>query len=94
MRRLSVVALCAALAFAPAGVAAAKATDRGIVVRVVPPRLVIRELDGSRLRFVITRRTVITVNGRIVRLAQLRRGDVAAVDHAGKVAVAIRVLRP
>src|SRR5262245_34491080 len=94
MRRLALLLVCAAVVFAPPAGAAAKTTDRGIVMRVVPPRLVIRELDGSRLRFVINRRTLITLNGRSVRLWQLRRGDVASVDHAGNLALAIRAVRP
>jgi hypothetical protein len=94
MRRLWPVLLCAALFFAPVGVAAAKTTDRGIVVRVQPPSLLIRELDGSRTRFVIRRRTVVTLDGRTARLAQLRRGDIATVDHIGRLAVAIRAVRP
>jgi hypothetical protein len=94
MRWLSLALLCAVLVCAPAGTAAAKRIDRGIVVRVLPPRFVIRELDGSKLRFAINKRTVITLDGRPVRLAQLRRGDVAAVDHLGKRVVEIRVLRP
>jgi hypothetical protein len=94
MRRLWLVLLCAALAFAPAGAAAVKTTDRGIVMRVQPPRIVIRELDGSRQRFAINRRTIVTLDGRTVRLAQLRRGDVATIDHVGIRAVAIKALRP
>jgi hypothetical protein len=94
MRRLLLVLVLAVLVCVPSGLAAAKTTDRGIVVRVEPPRLVIRELDGSRMRIAINRRTVITLNGRATRLAQLRRGDVATIDHAGKLVLAIRALRP
>lgn len=94
MRRLLLVLVCAALVAVPSVTAAAKAVDRGIVVRVEPPRLVIRELDGTRLRVAINRRTVVTLNGRVVRLARLRRGDVATVEHVGPVAVAIRAQRP
>jgi hypothetical protein len=94
MRRLWLLLLCAALVFAPSGVAAEKAVDRGIVTRVQPPRLAIRELDGSRKRFVINQATVITLDGRRVRLVRLRRGDVAAIDHRGRLVVAVRALRP
>ena len=94
MRRLSLVLLCAVLVFASTSVAAAKKIDRGIVVRVAPPRFVIRELDGSRRRFRVDRFTEITLNGRRVRLIRLRRGDVATVDHMGRVAISVTVLRP
>jgi hypothetical protein len=94
MRRLWLVLLCTALVFAPSSAAAEKAVDRGIVMRVQPPRLAIRELDGSRKKFVISRATVITLGGRRVGLARLRRGDVAAIDHAGKLVLAVRAVRP
>jgi hypothetical protein len=94
MRWLWLVLLCAALVFAPSSAAAEKAVDRGIVMRVQPPRLAIRELDGSRKKFVINRATVITLDGRRVRLVRLRRGDVAAIDHAGRFVIAVRVFRP
>ena len=94
MRRLWLVLLCAALAFAPSSVAAENAVDRGIVMRVQPPRLAIRELDGSRKKFVLNRATVITLDGRPVRLVRLRRGDVAAIEHTGSFVIAVRVFRP
>ena len=94
MRWLWLVLLCAALVFAPSSVAAEKAVDRGIVLRVLPPRLAIRELDGSRKRFAINQATVITLEGRRVRLVRLRRGDVAAIDHVGKLVIAVRAFRP
>ena len=94
MRRLWLLLLCAVLVFAPSGVAAEKAVDRGIVMRVQPPRFAIRELDGSRKKFVINRATIITLNGRRVRLVRLRRGDVAAIDHVGKLVIAVRAFRP
>jgi hypothetical protein len=93
MRRLWLLLLCA-LVFVPPGAAAGKTVDRGIVVRVQPPRVVIRELDGSRARFTINRATVITLDGRRVRLGRLRRGDVATIDHAGRVVIAVRAVRP
>ena len=77
MRRLWLVLLCAALVFASSGAAAENAVDRGIVMRVQPPRLAIRELDGSRKKFMVNRATVITLDGHRVRLIRLRRGDVA-----------------
>jgi hypothetical protein len=94
MRRLWLLLLCAVLVFAPSGVAAEKTVDRGIVMRVQPPRLAIRELDGSRKRFAINQATVITLEGRRVRLVRLRRGDVAAIDHVGKLVIAVRAFRP
>jgi hypothetical protein len=94
MRRLWLVLFCAALVVAPASAAAEKAVDRGIVMRVHPPRLAIRELDGSRRKFVVNRATVIMLDGRRVRLARLRRGDVAAIDHAGRFVIAVRAFRP
>ncbi len=94
MRRLLLGLLLAALVFAPSSAAAAKRVDRGIVVRVSPPRVAIRELDGSRLKFAVNRATVITLNGRRVRLVRLRRGDVATVEHMGRFVTAIRAVRP
>ena len=94
MRRLWLVLLCAALLFAPAGAAAPNGLDRGIVVRVAPPRVAIRELDGTRKAFRINRATTVTLNGQPVGLARLRRGDVATVQHRGQVAIAVRAVRP
>ena len=94
MRWLRLVPLCAALVFAPSGVASARSVDSGIIVRVRPPVLALRELDGTRLRVAVNRATVITLNGRRVRLFRLRRGDVATVEHIGRNAIAIRATRP
>jgi hypothetical protein len=94
MRGVRLVLACAALVFASSSAAAEKTIDRGIVVRVAPPRFVIRELDGSRIRFRVNRTTVVTLDGRPVGLRRLRRGDVAAVDHVGRVVIAVRALRP
>jgi hypothetical protein len=95
MRRLRLVLLlCAALVPASLSAAAAAAEDRGIVVRVQPPLVVIRELDGSRLRVTINRASLVTLNGHRVRLRRLRRGDVATVDHLGKRAITIEAVRP
>ncbi len=93
MRRLWLV-LCAALVFAPSSAAAQRAVDRGIVLRVRPPLVAIRELDGSRMRFTINPATVVTLDGRRVRLRRLQRGDVATVEHAGAFVMAIRAFRP
>ena len=94
MRRLWLVPVCAAcLSAHPAGAAGA-AQDRGIVVYVQPPRIAIRELDGSRVGFRINRATIVTLNGRRVRLRRLRLGDVVDVAHVGKLAIAIRATRP
>jgi hypothetical protein len=94
MQRLWLVLLCAALVFAPAGAAASSAVDRGIVVRVVPPRLAIRELDGTRKGFLVNQATLVTLNGRPVALSRLRRGDVASVQHRGRLVIAVRAVRP
>ena len=94
MRRLWPVLLCAALVPVRLGAAAAAAEDRGIVIRVQPPRIAIRELDGSRATFVVNRATVVTLNGHRVRFRRLRRGDVASVDHIRRVAITIQAVRP
>jgi hypothetical protein len=94
MRRLWLVLVCAALALAPAGAAATKAVEQGIVVRVAPPRVAIRELDGTRKGFSVNPATIVTLNGRRVALARLRRGDVATVQHRGRFVVAVRAVRP
>ncbi|HWJ31189.1 MAG TPA: hypothetical protein VNR59_02510 [Gaiellaceae bacterium] len=94
MRWLRLVPLCAALVFASSGVAAARKVDSGIIIRVRPPVLALRELDGTRLRVAVNRATVITLNGRRVRLFRLHRGDVATVEHVGRNAIAVRATRP
>ena len=94
MRWLWLVLLCAALVFASLSAAAETAVDRGLVMRVQPPRFAIRELDGTRKKFVINRATIITLDGRRVRLVRLRRGDVAEIDHAGRFVIAVRAFRP
>jgi hypothetical protein len=94
MRWLWLVLLCAALVFAPAGAAASQAVDQGILVRVAPPRLAIRELDGTRKGFAINPATIVTLNGRRVGLLRLRRGDVVSVQHRGRVVRAVSALRP
>jgi hypothetical protein len=94
MRRLWLVLFCAALLPTRLALAATASEDRGIVVRLQPPRIAIRELDGSRVGFRINQRTVVTLNGRRVRLRRLHRGDVVAVDHVGRLAITIRAIRP
>ena len=94
MRRLWLVLLCAALLPVRLAPAATATEDRGIVVRIQPPGIAIRELDGSRLGFRINRATVVTLNGRRVRLRRLHLGDVVSVDHVGRVATAIQAIRP
>jgi hypothetical protein len=94
MRRLSLMLAGAAVAFAPAGAAAPTTVDRGIVTRIRPPRLVIRELDGTRLRFAVNRATLVTLNGRPVRLLRIRRGDVATIKHEGRFVITLSAVRP
>ena len=94
MRRLWLVLLCAAFVFVPAGAAASSALDQGIVLRVVPPRLAIRELDGTRKTFRVNAATRVTLDGRPVALFRLRRGDVATVRHRGRLVLAVRAQRP
>jgi hypothetical protein len=94
MRRVWLVLLCAAFIPARLAFGAAAIEDRGILVGIQPPRIVIRELDGSRVRFRVSQATVVTLNGRRVRLRRLRLGDVVAVDHVGRLATSIRAIRP
>lgn len=94
MRRRAALVLLCALLLAPAAAARATSEDRGIVVRVLVGRIAIRELDGTRARFLVDSTTVITLDGRRVRLRRLRPGDVATVDHAGRLATTIRAVRP
>jgi len=94
MRRLWLVLLCAAFLSAGLARAAVVREDRGLVVQVLPPRLAIRELDGTRATFRANPATVITLNGRTVRLRRLRRGDVVTVDHVGRLATEIVGIRP
>ena len=93
MRRLWLV-LGVALVLAAPGAAASQTADRGLILRVRPPRFVLHELDGSRVRFTIRKSTIVTLDGRRVRLAQLRRGDVAVVLHAGLSVAAVNGFRP
>ena len=94
MRRLSLVLLCAAFVSARLAVAALATEDRGILVRIQPPRIAIRELDGTRVGFRVNQATVVTLNGRRVRIRRLRLGDVVTIDHVGRLATAIRAIRP
>jgi len=94
MRWLRLVPVCAALVLAPSGAAAASRVDSGIVLRVRPPAFAIRQLDGTRLKFAVNRATVVTLNGRRVRLFRVHRGDVATVEHTGKYVIAVRATRP
>ena len=64
------------------------------MLRVVPPRLAIRELDGTRKSFRVNGATRVTLNGRPVALFRLRRGDVATVQHRGRLVIAVRAQRP
>jgi hypothetical protein len=94
MRRLWLVLLCAAFVSAGTARAAVPKTDRGLVVQVQPPRFAIRELDGTRATFRVNNATVITLDGRRVRLRRLRRGDVVTVDHLARLATSIEAVRP
>ena len=94
MRRLWLVLFCAALVAAGPGAAATAAVDRGIVLRVRASAITIRELDGSRARFAVIPTTVVTLDRRRVRIRRLRPGDVAAVEHVGRLATEIRATRP
>jgi ribosome-associated protein YbcJ (S4-like RNA binding protein) len=98
MRRLLTV-LCLALvlvplALVPSGSAAKAMIDEGVVLRVFPPHFAIRELDGTRKRFLVRRVTVITLNGKRVRLRRLHRGDVVTVDHTGRRVFTVTATRP
>jgi len=79
-----VLALLAALAAAAPASARPRVVDRGVVLRVRPHAILIQELDGSRARIVVTRRTVVLLDGRPAALSELRRGDVVLVVHAGR----------
>jgi hypothetical protein len=95
MRRLSVwLALCGALIAAAPGAAEPSTVDRGLIIRVRPPRFALRELDGTRMRFRVNPSTIIKLNGRRVRLRRLQRGDVAVVVHDGDFVSRVRAFRP
>jgi hypothetical protein len=89
MRRLLLTS-CVALLFAAPGAAARDEVDRGLILRVRPPELALRELDGSRTLFLVNPTTRITLDGRRVKLRRLTRGDVAIVQHDGDFVVAVR----
>jgi hypothetical protein len=87
--------LCASLIAASPGAAGPRSVDRGIILRVKPPRLfAMRELDGSRMRYRITPATIVRLDGRRVKLRRLQRGDVAVVVHEGDFVTAVRAFRP
>jgi hypothetical protein len=91
--------LCVALALAAgatpsAASAAQRAVDRGLVLRVRPAAIVVRELDGSRVRFAVRPRTTIQLDGRAATLDELERGDVVVVVHRGQIATAVRAFSP
>jgi hypothetical protein len=89
------VVTCAALVAASPLAAASRSVDRGIVIRIRAPRvLVMRELDGTRMRYRITPTTIIRLDGRRVRLRRLQPGDVAVVVHDGDDVTAVRAFRP
>lgn len=92
MRRLLLVPFVA-LAFATPGAAARDEVDRGLIIRVRPPEFALRALDGSRMRYAVNPETIVTLNGRRVRLRRLVRGDVAIVQHDGDYVVAVRAFR-
>jgi ribosomal protein L14 len=92
--RIWIVAGAVALIAAAPGAAAARQVDRGLVLRVRPPLLALRELDGTRMRFEINASTIVKLNGRRVHLGRLRRGDVAMVVHDADFVYAVRAFRP
>jgi hypothetical protein len=83
-----------ALGFVSPSAAAPRTVDRGLVIRVRPPVLVIRELDGTRMRFRINPATIVRLDGRRVRLRRLERGDVAVVAHDGPYVSVVRAFTP
>jgi hypothetical protein len=94
MRRLLLASCVALVLAAPVlatpGAAARHEVDRGLITRVRPPVLVLRELDGSRTTFTVNPTTQITLDGRRVRLRRLVPGDVAIVRHDADFVVAVR----
>jgi hypothetical protein len=84
--RTLLVASIASLALALAGTAAAArhAVDRGIVLRVRASAIVLRELDGTQRSFRVGPSTLVLLDGRPAALLDLQRGDVAVVQHFGR----------
>ena len=58
-----------------------------------PRVLVLRELDGTRMRYRINPGTIVKLDGRRVRLRRLLPGDVAVVVHDGDFVTAVRAFR-
>ena len=83
--RACVLMLAAVLSLAGAASAATREleTDRGVVQRVSPERLVLRELDGSLVTITIGPRTRVRVNGLPSTIAVIRPGFVATAVHDG-----------
>lgn len=80
MRRIAIVFALLLVLAAPAA-AARGVVDRGLVVRVRPFAIVIRALDGSRERFRVSPATVVLLDGKPATIQELKRGDVAFVQH-------------
>jgi hypothetical protein len=83
MRRIALVVLLLLLAATQAA-AAARTIDRGLIVRVRPFAIVLRELDGTRARIPVSPRTVVLLDGQRATLADLQPGEVAYVVHFGR----------
>ena len=57
--------------------------DKGVVVSVSPGLLVLRQSGGSIVSVQLGPRTVVTLDGLLARITDLRPGDLAAVLHYG-----------
>jgi hypothetical protein len=57
--------------------------DKGVVVSVSPSLLVLKQSDGSVVSVQLSPRTVVTLDGLLARITDLRPGDLVAVLHYG-----------
>jgi hypothetical protein len=90
MRRLALLVVLFFAVAAPAQ-ARVRTIDRGIVLGVRPGAIELRELDGSKVRIAVAPRAIVTIDGRVARLIDVRRGYIAWVEHFGaRPAVRIR----
>jgi len=84
IRTFALVLLVFVLAASPALAGRRPLVERGLVLRVLPHAIVLRELDGTQQRVAIAPRTLILLDGSPATLSALQRGDVVYVVQVGR----------
>jgi hypothetical protein len=79
---------------APAPAGAGTQHVDGVVQAVIPALVVVKQLDGSAVSVPYDKRTRISVNGKIVKIGEVKAGEVLDASWmAGKPATTLRFLR-